>query len=96
MLCAAGGWTAFNAVDIFNVIECTWSTAVLSLPRAMIAATSLPNLGIAIFAGGRGMCCDAYLSSCMVPLLCERVGCVGGVHYFCVDDVFISHDLRRY
>jgi hypothetical protein len=30
----------------------TWSTAALSVARGGLAATSLPNLGVAIFAGG--------------------------------------------
>ncbi len=30
----------------------TWSTAALSVARSGLAATSLPNLGVAIFAGG--------------------------------------------
>ena len=39
-----------------------WSTAVLSAARTGLAATSLPNLGVAIFAGGNqvflnGTCC---------------------------------------
>jgi hypothetical protein len=34
----------------------TWSTAALSLSRTELAATSLPNLGVAIFAGGYGTC----------------------------------------
>ncbi len=29
-----------------------WSTAVLSVARRSLAATSLPNQGLAIFAGG--------------------------------------------
>ena len=32
----------------------TWTTAALSVPRAVFAATSLPNEGLAIFAGGVG------------------------------------------
>jgi hypothetical protein len=31
-----------------------WNTAVLSEARADVAATSLPNQGLAIFAGGQG------------------------------------------
>ncbi len=47
-----------NTVDIFNAISGEWSTAALSVVQsrlAAIAATSLPNLGLAIFAGGQGM-----------------------------------------
>ncbi len=43
---------AVNAVDIFNATSGVWTTAALSVPRAVFAATSLPNEGLAIFAGG--------------------------------------------
>jgi hypothetical protein len=43
-----------NAVDIFNASSEKWSTAALSVARYMFAATSLPNQGLAIFAGGFG------------------------------------------
>ena len=46
--------TFSNAVDIFNVTSGAWSTAALSVARRSLAATSLPNLGLAIFAGGMG------------------------------------------
>jgi hypothetical protein len=39
-------------VDIFNASSGKWSTAVLSVGRRYLAATSLPNQGLAIFAGG--------------------------------------------
>ncbi len=42
-------------VDIFNAISGSWSTAALSVARVDLAATSLPNQGLAIFAGGVGM-----------------------------------------
>jgi hypothetical protein len=45
-----------NAVDIFDATSGKWvSTAALSVARSSLAATSLPNQGLAIFAGGRGM-----------------------------------------
>jgi len=47
--------SATAAVDIFNATSGTWSTAVLSAARYVLAATSLPNLGVAIFAGGQGV-----------------------------------------
>jgi hypothetical protein len=40
------------AVDIFNATSGGWSTAALSVARYDLAATSLPNQGLAIFAGG--------------------------------------------
>jgi hypothetical protein len=38
----------------------TWSTANLSVARHYLAATSLPNAGVAIFAGGQGIYCHVY------------------------------------
>jgi hypothetical protein len=40
-------------VDIFNAMTGKWSTANLSAARWWLAATSLPNQGLAIFAGGQ-------------------------------------------
>jgi hypothetical protein len=57
MPCAGGSGDYFNAVDIFNATSGAWATAALSVARTELAATSLPNLGIAIFAGGGGACC---------------------------------------
>jgi hypothetical protein len=51
MRCAdAGGYS--NAVDIFNATSGRWKTAALSVARSVLAATSLLNQGLAIFAGG--------------------------------------------
>ena len=47
-----------NVVDIFDATAGTWSTAALSVARAGLAATSLPNAGLAFFAGGEGTSCD--------------------------------------
>ena len=52
MPCVAGIDSLSNAVDIFNVTSGAWSTAALSVARRDLAATSLPNVGVAIFAGG--------------------------------------------
>jgi hypothetical protein len=41
-----------NVVDIFDASSGRWSTAALSVARNSLAATSLPNQGLAIFAGG--------------------------------------------
>ncbi len=41
-----------NTVDIFNARSGIWTTAALSVARYLLAATSLPNDGLAIFAGG--------------------------------------------
>jgi hypothetical protein len=45
----------FDVVDIFDVTSGAWSTAALSVARYMLSATSLPNHGVAIFAGGMSM-----------------------------------------
>jgi hypothetical protein len=56
MRCAAAtGGGFFNTVDIFNVRSGVWTTAALSVARQSLAATSLPNEGLAIFAGGEGV-----------------------------------------
>ncbi len=43
-------------MDIFNASSGRWSTAVLKVARNELAATSLPNQGLAIFAGGSTGC----------------------------------------
>ncbi len=57
MPCAGGD----TIVDIFNVRAGTWSTAALSQARDGLAATSLPDAGVAIFAGGTSTCCDVFV-----------------------------------
>jgi hypothetical protein len=43
----------FSAVvDIFNAATGQWTTASLSAARSQLAAASLPEQGLAIFAGG--------------------------------------------
>ncbi len=54
MPCAGAGGPYLNTVDIFNAASGIWTTAALSVARAWLAATSLPNDGLAIFAGGQG------------------------------------------
>ena len=53
LLIADSGSTYSNVVDIFDASSGRWSTAALSLSRYSLAATSLPNQGLAIFAGGQ-------------------------------------------
>ena len=64
---AAGGGLS-NAVDIFNVASGAWSTAALSVARCYLAATSLPNFGVVIFAGGYSTLChvDFRIFACCV------------------------------
>ena len=75
MRCAASSGYS-NAVDIFNVTSGAWSTAALSVARWNLAATSLPNLGVAIFAGGLGTCCHVFsrIFACCVVLVGEWDG----------------------
>ncbi len=57
---AFADYNYLDAVDIFNVTSGAWSTAALSVARGYLAATSLPNVGVAIFAGGASTCCHVY------------------------------------
>ena len=60
--CAANR-SVLNVVDIFDATAGTWSTAALSVARTDLAATSLPNAGLAFFAGGASACfCFVFLS----------------------------------
>ena len=52
MRCADNSGNFYNTVDIFNATSGVWTTAILSVARQNLAATSLPNDGLAIFAGG--------------------------------------------
>ena len=71
MPCAASvGYS--NVVDIFNVRAGTWSTAALSQARNNLAATSLPDAGVAIFAGGQRTSCDGLFG-----VLRDGYGCEG-------------------
>jgi hypothetical protein len=52
MRIADGSGSSSDAVDIFDATRGRWSTAALIKDRLRLAATSLPNQGLAIFAGG--------------------------------------------
>ena len=52
LLISDSGTSYSNVVDIFDGSSGRWSTAVLSVARQYPSATSLPNQGLAIFAGG--------------------------------------------
>jgi hypothetical protein len=80
----AGGDIFSNAVDIFNATSGTWSTAVLSVARRYLAATSLPDRGIAIFAGGQSTCC--HVDFRIIRVLCcfgWGMGCLSGRRLVC-------------
>jgi hypothetical protein len=81
-----------NVVDIFNVASGAWSTAALSQARFYLAATSLPNAGVAVFAGGFG----ASFHFC-VRSVAGWVWVWGGMREWverrCVDVASLSHAL---
>jgi hypothetical protein len=52
MLMRYAGASGSNVVDIFNASSGQWRTAALSVGRRNLAATSLPNQGLAFFSGG--------------------------------------------
>ena len=52
MMRCAGSSVAGNDVDIFDARSGRWTTAALSVAREVLAATSLPEQGLAIIAGG--------------------------------------------
>ncbi len=72
MPCAVNSVLYYNVVDIFNVTAGTWSTAALSQARQNLAATSLPDAGVAIFAGGLCTSCDGLFG-----VLRDGYGCGG-------------------
>ena len=53
LICHTDGNGNSNVVDIFDVRSGVWTTAALSMARSFLAATSLPNDGVAMFAGGK-------------------------------------------
>jgi hypothetical protein len=55
MRCAESSGYVSAVVDIFYASSGNWTTAALSVARSDLAATSLPNQGLAIFAGGYGL-----------------------------------------
>jgi hypothetical protein len=46
--------TPSSAVDIYNAKSGSWSTAALSSARSLLSSATLPDLGVAFFAGGWG------------------------------------------
>jgi len=83
-------------VDIFNATTGNWSTAVLNEARGYLAATSLPNQGLAIFAGGQGTSCCCFCDDCrgacgVRGMVEEGVGhaCLGGVR--CDERAVMTH-----
>ena len=52
LIADSGSSTSSSVVDIFNWSSGRWTTTALSVRRNGLSATSLPNQGLAIFAGG--------------------------------------------
>jgi hypothetical protein len=52
---SAGDAGVSRVVDIFDGSNGKWHTAQLSAARYDLSATSLPNQGLALFAGGTGV-----------------------------------------
>ena len=93
----ADGNSTSNAVDIFNVTSGAWSTAALSVARYALAATSLPNHGVAIFAGGSCTCCRVDFSHLHVlRCLGWGIGWLSGRRFALLICACKSHALRRW
>ena len=63
-----------NVIDIFNVRSGAWSAAALSASRYNLAATSLPNDGLVMFAGGLGALLVCQPRDAEGGLICEGWG----------------------
>jgi hypothetical protein len=71
MRCADGSRSSSAVVDIFDASSGKWTTAALSVARERLAATSLPNQGLAIFAGDEGLYFFHFVIDCeMCCVLC--------------------------
>ena len=70
-------YNSSNVVDIFDATAGTWSTAALSVARYGLASTSLPSVGLAIFAGGFGGDGSTCLL-CLFELMGDAMVCEGG------------------
>jgi hypothetical protein len=68
---AASVSTVYSTVDILDVSSGLWSTAALSVARCQLASTSLPNHGLAFFAGGfnGGISFTAFLNAVFLLIL---------------------------
>ncbi len=79
------GNMAFNTVDIFNATSGVWTNANLCVARYGLAATSLPNYGLAIFAGGSSA--SYVLMTVIARVLCfgrgRMVNCAAAAAAYC-------------
>jgi hypothetical protein len=69
--------TAVDTVDVFNVNSGTWTTATLSVAAMNLAATSLPDYGLAMFAGGSSVKCFVVL---ILSRRCQILCCTHDQH----------------
>ncbi len=70
--CACGLLAHAAAQEVASGSLGIWSAATLSVGRYALAATSLPNQGLAIFAGGWGRSRDYCCSDCK-KTCCEKM-----------------------
>jgi hypothetical protein len=89
--------TVYNNVDIYNATSGEWSKWTLSIARQQLAAASLPDLGLAFFAGGRDASSGITLFLCKfhvpfstralrLPLMLSCFSsCTGGLAYDRID-----------
>ena len=80
MRCADKSGNDFNTVDMFHATSGVWTTAALSVARFLLTATSLPNDGLAIFAGGGGAS-RVLMSVIGGGGVWGWGGCLGGARY---------------
>ncbi len=96
-LCAGLRYCPSNVVDIFSATAGTWSTAALSEGRFFLEAASLPDQGLAIFAGGASTYRGVYCSGCREAWIvrgpwCRGYSFVGTV--CCVEHALMFHASR--
>jgi hypothetical protein len=84
----ASSWKPSKVVDIFNATAGTWSVANLSEARVFLAAASLPNHGLAIFAGGIVLQSTSFDCNCSDRSEFSLTGDVLGGVNSCVGEVY--------
>ncbi len=90
LICHADGNGNSNVVDIFDVKTGAWTTAALSVARSYLSSASLPDDGVAIFAGGKSALCASFLfDSCAL----RQSGFWSGLTFF--DTASLPDALRR-
>jgi hypothetical protein len=88
--------TVYDTVDIYNATTGEWNRRSLSIARQQLAAASLPDLGLAFFAGGRDASSGVnfFLSkfhasfstrASRLPFMLSFVSCTGGLAYDRID-----------